>query len=156
MFDYNLLMKYQQSKDISLRNKLIEQAIPLVHHVAHKVYKNLGNGHEYEDLAAYGIFGLIQAIDRFDLTKNTKFSTYAIPRIHGAIIDELRKIDWVPRSVRKKIKAAQEDMVLSYQIFGNDVSEYEIARKHGLNMREYNILINDFMYNISECYQQYC
>src|SRR5204863_4914329 len=89
------------------RERLILHYSPLVKFVAGRVASGLPHNIEQSDLVSYGIFGLIDAIDKFDLGRGYKFETYAISRIKGAIIDELRQIDWVPRSVRAKARAIE-------------------------------------------------
>lgn len=86
------------------RNKLIEGYYPLVQFVANRMKQKLPATVEEADLVSYGVFGLIDAIDKFDLERKIKFETYAITRIRGAVIDEIRAMDWVPRSVRSKAK----------------------------------------------------
>src|SRR5688572_19925670 len=93
---------YKESGSGAARDKLILHYSPLVKYVAGRVSVGLPSNIEQADLISYGIFGLIDAIDKYDQSRNIKFETYAISRIRGAIIDELRAIDWVPRSVRFK------------------------------------------------------
>ncbi len=89
------------------RERLILHYSPLVKFVAGRVAAGLPQNIEQADLVSYGIFGLIDAIDKFDPARGFKFETYAISRIKGAIIDELRSIDWVPRSVRSKARSIE-------------------------------------------------
>jgi RNA polymerase sigma factor for flagellar operon FliA len=100
--------EYKRSGDRSFRDQLIVLYSPLVKYVAARVAVGLPQHVEGSDLVSYGIIGLIDAIDRFDPVRQVKFETYAIPRIKGAIIDELRAIDWVPRSVRAKARAVEQ------------------------------------------------
>ncbi|MGC9155291.1 MAG: RNA polymerase sigma factor WhiG [Ferrimicrobium sp.] len=100
--------RYKETGDQGLRDRLLVTYSPLVRFVASRVAIGLPNSVEQADLASYGTFGLIDAIEKFDLERNIKFETYAITRIKGAIIDELRAIDWVPRSVRAKAKAVEQ------------------------------------------------
>jgi len=102
---------YKKSGTRQLRDQLIVHYAPLVKFVAGRISAGLPRHVDEADLASYGIIGLIDAIERFDPGLNVKFETYAIPRIRGAIIDELRSIDWVPRSVRTKARAVEQ----SYQ-----------------------------------------
>ena len=95
-----LWQAYKNSGESALRERLILHYSPLVKYVAGRVGVGLPPNIEQADLVSYGIFGLIDAIDKFDLERAIKFETYAISRIRGAIIDELRAIDWIPRSVR--------------------------------------------------------
>ena len=96
--------EYQKKKTPELREKLIIEYSPLVKLVAGRLSMYLGYNVEYDDLVSYGIFGLIDAIDKFDLGKEVKFETYASLRIRGTILDQIRKMDWIPRTVRQKQK----------------------------------------------------
>ena len=99
---------YYNNKDSQTKGKLVEKYLPLIKHIASRININLPPYIEYEDLISYGIFGLMQAIDRYDITKGVKFETYAYTRIRGSIIDELRKLDWIPQNTRKKAKMIQD------------------------------------------------
>ena len=99
---------YKDSGTPDARERLIVHYSPLVKFVAARVAAGLPQNIEQADLVSYGIFGLIDAIDKFDLSRGFKFETYAISRIKGAIIDELRSIDWVPRSVRAKARSIEQ------------------------------------------------
>lgn len=99
--------EYKESGSLGARERLILHYSPLVKFVAGRVAAGLPQNVEQADLVAYGIFGLIDAIDKFDPSRGFKFETYAISRIKGAIIDELRSIDWVPRSVRAKARSIE-------------------------------------------------
>jgi RNA polymerase sigma factor for flagellar operon FliA len=98
---------YGKDSDGEARERLILHYSPLVKFVAGRVAAGLPQSIEQSDLVSYGIFGLIDAIDKFDPERGFKFETYAISRIKGAIIDELRSIDWVPRSIRSKARAIE-------------------------------------------------
>ena len=102
--------RYRETGDPDVREQLILQYAPLVKYVAGRVGSGMPNNVEHADLVSYGIFGLMDAIDKFDLDKGYKFETYAITRIKGAIIDELRSVDWVPRSVRSKARRIETAM----------------------------------------------
>lgn len=99
--------EYTRSRSRSARDKLILQYSPLVKYVAGRVAVGLPQNVEQADLVSYGVFGLIDAIEKFDPERGYKFETYAIARIKGAILDELRSLDWVPRSVRAKARAIE-------------------------------------------------
>jgi len=99
---------YKSTGDQVLRDRLILHYSPLVKYVAGRVAVGLPQNVEQADLVSYGIFGLIDAIDKFDLARGYKFETYAIARIKGAILDELRSIDWVPRSIRSKARMLEK------------------------------------------------
>src|SRR6476469_3662073 len=85
-----------------LRNRLVEMYLPLVKYNAERIWSRLPDGVELDDLISAGTFGLMDAIDAFDLNRGVKFETYCVPRIRGAMLDELRTMDWVPRLVRSK------------------------------------------------------
>ena len=102
-----LWSRYQSSPDGRIRDSLILHYSPLVKYVASRVAVGLPQNVEQADLVSYGMFGLIDAIDKFELGRGFKFETYAISRIKGAILDELRSIDWVPRSVRAKVRGIE-------------------------------------------------
>ena len=91
---------YRKNPTPALREQLIIEYAQLVKLVAGRLSMYLGHNVEYEDLVSYGIFGLIDAIDKFNMEKNVKFETYASLRIRGAILDQIRKMDWIPRTVR--------------------------------------------------------
>ena len=100
-----LWIEYANSNQNSaIREKLILEYAPLVKLVAGRLSMYLGYNVEYEDLVSYGIFGLIDAIDKYDYTKAVKFETYASLRIRGAILDQIRKMDWIPRTIRQRQK----------------------------------------------------
>ncbi|MCC5950854.1 MAG: RNA polymerase sigma factor WhiG [Acidimicrobiia bacterium] len=103
----DLWSEYKRSNERELRDRLIVHYSPLVKYVAGRVAVGLPQNVEHADLVSYGIFGLIDAIEKFDPGRGFKFETYAIARIKGAILDELRSIDWVPRSVRAKARALE-------------------------------------------------
>lgn len=96
--------KYIKTKSPELREKLILEYANVVNLVAGRLSIYLGYAVEYDDLVGYGIFGLIDAIDKFDLDKGVKFETYASLRIRGSILDQIRKMDWIPRTLRQKQK----------------------------------------------------
>ena len=102
-----LWRSYKSTKEDRLRERLILHYSPLVKYVAGRVGVGLPPNIEQADLVSYGIFGLMDAIEKFDLERAIKFETYAISRIKGAIIDELRAIDWIPRSVRYKAREVE-------------------------------------------------
>src|ERR687887_694900 len=96
--------RYKSSGDVHARERLVVAYAPLVKYVAGRMASGLPAHVDEADLVSYGLVGLISAIERFELERDIKFETYAITRIKGAIIDELRSLDWVPRSVRAKAR----------------------------------------------------
>ena len=128
--------RYRDTQDPEVRERLILHYAPLVKYVAGRVAVGMPASVEHSDLVSYGIFGLMDAIEKFDLDKGFKFETYAITRIKGAIIDELRSIDWVPRSVRaraRKIEAAVQRLETSLR---RSPSEDELAAELGWSISE--------------------
>src|SRR3954470_12008452 len=103
-----LWARYKADGEREVRDQLIVHYSPLVKYVAGRVATGLPQNVDQSDLVSYGIFGLIDAIEKFDLGRGFKFETYAISRIKGAILDELRSIDWVPRSVRAKARGLEK------------------------------------------------
>ncbi|MDR3130972.1 MAG: RNA polymerase sigma factor WhiG [Treponema sp.] len=132
-----LWVEYRQNKDPKIREAFIKQYAPLVKYVAGKVAVGMPHNVEFDDLVGFGVFGLIDAIDRFDPEKNVKFKTYAVPRIKGAIFDELRSIDWVPRSVRQKTKEVEETIGALEAQLGRSATDQEIAEALGMNENEF-------------------
>jgi RNA polymerase sigma factor for flagellar operon FliA len=109
----------------------------LVKYVAGKVAVGMPHNVEFDDLVGFGVFGLLDAIDKFDPDKNVKFKTYAVTRIRGAIFDELRSIDWVPRSVRQKTREIEEVIGSLEAQLGRTASDHEIAQSLGLSEDEF-------------------
>jgi RNA polymerase sigma factor for flagellar operon FliA len=105
---HQLWQEYKSSDSARARDALIVHFSPLVKFVAGRVASGLPQNVEHSDLVSYGMFGLIDAIDKFEPERGFKFETYAISRIKGAILDELRSIDWVPRSVRSKLRQIEK------------------------------------------------
>ncbi|HVA74019.1 MAG TPA: RNA polymerase sigma factor WhiG [Acidimicrobiales bacterium] len=126
--DVDLLwVEYKQSGDTRIRDQLIVRYSPLVKFVAGRVSAGLPHSIDQSDLVSYGMFGLIDAIEKFDTDRNIKFETYAITRIKGAIIDELRSIDWVPRSVRAKARAVEQAYASLEASLGRAPTDAEVA-----------------------------
>ena len=114
-------------KNIDLRNKIVEIYIPLVKYHAQRVWSRLPDGVDIDDLTSSGIFGLIDAVEAFDLTRDVKFETYCAPRIRGAMLDELRSMDWVPRLVRTKAKRLSEATKTLDEQLGRQPTDQELA-----------------------------
>ncbi len=132
-----LLEEYARTKSPETREKIILEYAPLVKVVAGRLSMYLGYNVEYEDLVSYGIFGLIDAIDKFDCLKEVKFETYASLRIRGAILDQIRKMDWIPRTIRQKQKKIENVIREIEQNTGHSASDEEIAEKLGISGDEY-------------------
>jgi RNA polymerase sigma factor FliA len=124
---------YKATAARDARDRLILHYSPLVKYVAGRVSVGLPQNIEQADLVSYGIFGLIDAIDKFDPERKIKFETYAIARIKGAIIDELRSIDWVPRSVRAKARSVERDYAKLENQLLRTPTDAEVARELGIS-----------------------
>ncbi len=132
-----LLEEYAKTKSPETREKIILEYAPLVKVVAGRLSMYLGYNVEYEDLVSYGIFGLIDAIDKFDCMKEVKFETYASLRIRGAILDQIRKMDWIPRTIRQKQKKIEAVIKQIEQSTGHGATEEEIIKGLGISAEEY-------------------
>jgi RNA polymerase sigma factor for flagellar operon FliA len=132
-----LWAEYKKSRDPAIREFFIKQYAPLVKYVAGKVAVGMPSNVEFDDLVGFGVFGLLDAIDKFDTDKNVKFKTYAVTRIRGAIFDELRSIDWVPRSVRQKTREIEDAIVNLESRLGRTASDTEIASSLGVSEDEF-------------------
>lgn len=128
--------EYKATGDRELRNQLMLHYTSLARYVANKVATGLPSSIDRDDLISYGILGLVDAISKFDLTKGVKFETYAITRINGHIIDELRAVDWVPRSIRSKAKDIEKAYTEVERILGRPAEDQEIADHLGISLRE--------------------
>jgi RNA polymerase sigma factor for flagellar operon FliA len=131
-----LWRRYKQSADQAVRDRLILTYAPLVKYVAGRLGSGLPSHVDESDLVSYGLLGLIDAIERYDPARDVKFETYAIQRIRGAIIDELRSMDWVPRSVRSRARDIEKAIAqLEGQLLRAPTDE-EIAKKLGVSEEE--------------------
>ncbi len=129
--------EYSKSKSAVIREKIIIEYAALVKIVAGRLSMYLGYNVEYEDLVSYGIFGLIDAIDKFDYDKGIKFETYASLRIRGSILDQIRKMDWIPRSLRQKQKKIDNAISKIELEKGKQATDEEIAKELGISDEEY-------------------
>jgi RNA polymerase sigma factor FliA len=128
------------------RERLILHYAPLVKYVASRVATGLPASVDQADLVSYGMFGLIDALEKFDPGRGNKFETYAIPRIKGAIIDELRAMDWVPRSVRFKAREIEKAYSDLESIHKRGPTEKEVAARLGVTLRELHDVINQISF----------
>ena len=129
--------KYMQTRSPEIRDQLILEYANVVNLVAGRLSMYLGYTVEYDDLVGYGIFGLIDAIDKYDMAKNVKFETYASLRIRGSIIDEIRKMDWIPRTLRQKQKRMAGAAAKLEGELGRPATSEEIAKELGVSKDEY-------------------
>ena len=128
--------QYKKSPTAQLREQIIIEYAQLVKIVAGKLSMYLGYNVEYDDLVSYGVFGLIDAIDKFDLDKEVKFETYASLRIRGAILDQIRKMDWIPRTIRQKQKKIDEAIKTIESRTGHAADDDELAIELGIDEDE--------------------
>ena len=149
---------YSKSRSQDIREKLILEYAPLVKIIAGRLSMYLGYNVEYEDLVSYGIFGLIDAIDKFDYGKGIKFETYASLRIRGSILDQIRKMDWIPRSLRQKQKRLESALSELETELGRVPTDEELAQKLEISVDELcsweGQSMSSAMMSLDECMDQ--
>ena len=136
-----LWIKYKKNGDVRLRNYLIEHYSQLVNRVVNRIASRYSNYIDIDDLISYGIFGLIDAIEKFDIEKGIKFESYASFRIRGAIIDQIREQDWIPRSLRNKAKEVEKTMEKLEMKLGRQVEDDELANHMGISVEDLHRLL---------------
>ncbi|MBV9311846.1 MAG: RNA polymerase sigma factor WhiG [Solirubrobacterales bacterium] len=156
----DLWRRYKASGDERARERLVVAYSPLVKYVAGRMGSGLPAHVEEADLISYGLGGLISAIERFDLSREIKFETYAITRIRGAIIDELRTLDWVPRSVRARAREIERVNTKLEARLQRAPTDEEMARELEMNVGEFQdallqisnstIVALDELWNVSD------
>ena len=134
---------YQANPTDELRNQLVEHYLELVKYNADRIWQRLPDGVDKDDLISAGVFGLMDAISAFDLERGVKFETYCVPRIRGAMLDELRTMDWVPRLVRSKASKMEEARKTLEAGLGRPPSAEEMAEKLGVPLEEYERMVGD-------------
>ncbi len=135
--------QFSRAHTDKMRNRLIEHYLPIVRYTADRLYSKLPDEVELDDLISAGTFGLVDAINAFDLTRGVKFETYCAQRIRGAILDELRSMDWVPRLVRSrahKVEAARSALEMNLE---RRPTDQELAKKLRISLREFRKLQRD-------------
>jgi RNA polymerase sigma factor FliA len=138
--------EYKSERDPQARERLILHYAPLVKYVASRVATGLPSSVDQHDLVSYGMFGLIDALEKFEPGRGNKFETYAIPRIKGAIIDELRAMDWVPRSVRFKARELEKAQADLEAMLKRQPSEDELADRLGMSRRELHEMVSQISF----------
>lgn len=136
-------LDYKQTGGEELRNRLMEHYLPLVKYNAERIHTKLPDEVDVEDLMSAGIFGLMDAIDAFDLDRGVKFETYCAPRIRGAILDELRSMDWVPRLVRSRssqVDGARKSLEME---LGRKPTTDEVCRKLKVSKEDFEKINRD-------------
>jgi RNA polymerase sigma factor FliA len=138
-----LWREFKEHPTTPLRNRLVERYLPLVKYNAERIWQRLPEGVDLDDLISAGVFGLMDAIDAFDLGRGVKFETYCVPRIRGAMLDELRTMDWVPRLVRSKHTKMEEARKSLEAQHGRPPTDAELAERLGLPLDEYEKMAMD-------------
>jgi len=139
----SLWLEFRRTQDKALRDRLILTYAPLVKYVAGRLGSGLPAHVDEGDLVSYGLLGLIGAIERYDPERDIKFETYAMARIKGAIIDELRALDWVPRSVRSRAREIERAIAELESRLGRAPTDEEIAQKIGISVDELEESLTD-------------
>lgn len=137
-----LWLKYKETKSVELRNAIAENYLPLVRIVCGRLAVSLPPHLDKDDLLSSGFFGLLDAIDRFDPTRNVKFETYAALRIRGAMLDYLRSKDWIPVSMRQRIRKYEQTVSQLENELGRSATDKELAAAMGISVGELQTLIN--------------
>jgi RNA polymerase sigma factor for flagellar operon FliA len=138
---YNQVVESNAKEDFTKRDRLIMEHAPLVKYIAHRIAMRLPPQIDIDDLINSGVLGLMDAIEKFDPSKEVKFKTYAEIRIKGAILDELRAMDWIPRSIRKVINRLVDAYHELEQQLGRPAKDEEIAEQLGVKMGEFYQLL---------------
>lgn len=141
--DQKLWQQYKVSRDQRIKDSLIMKYASFVKYVAGRIAVNLPSNVEFDDLVSYGILGLIDAIDKYDTARNVKFKTYAKTRIRGAIFDELRLLDWTPRSIRQKARKLEKAYAKLEGKLGRDATDEEIAEFLKIDISELHKLFDE-------------
>lgn len=144
--NYSFWNRYKETGDHDAREQLILQYAPLVKYVAGRLAISLPPNVQQDDLISYGIFGLIDAIEKFEPERNIKFETYAISRIKGAIWDGLRSMDWIPYSVRQKARELEETYAKLETSLGRSASDEEVCAAMGLTKQQFYHLLKETSY----------
>ncbi len=136
-YNYNLWNEYTATRNLQTREKLLTKYLPLVKYVAGKMMFSLPTCVAYNDLLSAGVMGLIGALERFKPEQGVKFETFVLPRIKGAILDELRTLDWAPRSLRSKARMVERISEQLEKELGRSASNQEIANKLDMKIEDY-------------------
>lgn len=134
---YKLWHDYTMSRNLQTREVLLLKYLPLVKYVAGKMMFSLPTCVDYNDLMSAGMMGLIGALDRFDPEHGVKFETFVLPRIKGAILDELRALDWAPRSLRSKARMVERVSEGLEKELGREATDQEVAEEMSMGIEDY-------------------
>ncbi|MGD9692794.1 MAG: FliA/WhiG family RNA polymerase sigma factor [Phycisphaerales bacterium] len=135
--------EYADNRNVDIRNHFMERFLPLVRYNAERIHTRLPDEVDVEDLMSAGLFGLIDAINSFDLSRGVKFETFCAPRIRGAILDHLRSMDWVPRLVRQRTAAVERARNAIQMETGHQPTEAQIAGRLGIDEKEFDKVRHD-------------
>jgi len=135
--------KYRKYKTLEIRQKLLDKYVPLVRNVASRMAMGFPRSVELSDLINTGVIGLIEAFNNFDPDRGVKFETYAVPRIRGAILDELRALDWVPRSTRAKSREIERAVIGLENELGRPPEKRELAKQMKITENELDLALDD-------------
>lgn len=141
--EIKLWKKYKRTKHRALREEIVKRYLYLVKYVAGRVAIGLPPNVEFNDLVSYGILGLFDAIDKYDVSQGNKFETYAVSRIRGSIMDELRKLDWAPRLLRKKAREIEKKTRELEEKLGRIPQEEDLARGLKISVDELNTIYSE-------------
>ncbi|MBI9011945.1 MAG: FliA/WhiG family RNA polymerase sigma factor [Clostridiales bacterium] len=145
MTNIELWKSYKESDDLKAKETLIISYISLVKTIAGRLY-NTYNAHvEYDDLVGYGVIGLLDAIEKYDYKLGNKFETYANIRIRGSIVDQLRSLDWIPRSMRQKYKLLEKATKKLQNVYGMDIKDEDLAKEMNMSIKE----LSELMHQVS-------
>ncbi len=134
---------YKNDGSQDAKEKLIVEYVELVKIIAGRLYSSFNANVDFDDLVSYGIIGLIDAIEKFDIAKEVKFETYANIRIRGAIVDQIRALDWIPRSTRQKFKQLDEVMSKLHNIHGDNITDQILADEMNMTTTELNKFLGE-------------
>lgn len=137
--------EYHRTKSKALRDELIRNYLHLVRYVASKMALSVPPSVQVDDLVSAGVVGLIDAIGKYDPTRDTKFETYAVSRIRGAIVDDLRSLDWVPRSVRRKARMIEDAYGELETELGRSATDEEISHRLNMSVEEFRSAVDEIV-----------
>lgn len=136
---------FQETESATVRDKLIQNYLYLVRYVAGKMAMSVPPSVEIDDLVSAGVVGLMDAVGKYDPGRDTKFETYAVARIRGAIVDDLRSLDWVPRSVRRKARMVEEAYSRLENELGRAADDEEISKKLNMSVGEFKSVVDEIV-----------
>lgn len=139
-------IRYKRDREPSARDELVLEYASLVKYVAGRLNVGFRNRVEMDDLVSYGVFGLLDAIEKFDPSRGIKFETYAVVRVRGAILDGLRSMDWVPQSIRNKSREIEKTYARLEHQLGRSVSDQEVAEAMNLSLEDFNQMLQEISY----------